>query len=157
MSLSCSYMDGWSFLEWRLKVDWECSLVTLILISPVPWKQKIRHNWQFVHLPQFIWEHLKNCNNRPAREWVYETAATDGGQQRQTVTAIRVPTVKSIGKINMGQMWHWSLAISTALPFALVLILSAGQTVCSSKYSHFASCTPSHLYLHHIGCDICRA
>lgn len=37
MSLSCSYMDGWSFLLDRtLKVDWECSLVTFILISPVP-------------------------------------------------------------------------------------------------------------------------
>lgn len=39
MSLSCSYMDGWSFLpDRRLKVDCECSLVTFILISPVPWK-----------------------------------------------------------------------------------------------------------------------
>lgn len=37
MSLSCSYMDGWSFLqERRLNVDWECSLVTFIRISPVP-------------------------------------------------------------------------------------------------------------------------
>lgn len=37
MSRSCSYMDGWSFLpDRRLKVDWECSLVTFIRISPVP-------------------------------------------------------------------------------------------------------------------------
>ena len=37
MSRSCSYIDGWSFLlDSRLKLDWECSLITLILISPVP-------------------------------------------------------------------------------------------------------------------------
>ena len=38
MSLSCSYMEGWPFLlASTLRVeDWECSLVTLILISPVP-------------------------------------------------------------------------------------------------------------------------
>lgn len=41
MSRSCSYMDGWLFLlEWALKVDWECSLVTWILISPAPFIRK---------------------------------------------------------------------------------------------------------------------
>lgn len=33
-------MDGWLFLlEWVLRVDWECSLVTWILISLPPKKQ----------------------------------------------------------------------------------------------------------------------
>lgn len=41
MSRSCSYMDGWIFLlEWLLRVDWECSLVTWIFISLPPEKQK---------------------------------------------------------------------------------------------------------------------
>lgn len=41
MSRSCSYIDGWLFLlAWALKVDWECSLVTWILISPVPYIEK---------------------------------------------------------------------------------------------------------------------
>lgn len=43
MSRSCSYMDGWLFLlEWVLRVDWECSLVTWILISLPPEKHKGR-------------------------------------------------------------------------------------------------------------------
>lgn len=37
MSRSCSYIEGWLFLlEWALRVDWECSLVTWILISLPP-------------------------------------------------------------------------------------------------------------------------
>lgn len=41
MSRSCSYMEGWLFLlEWVLRVDWECSLVTWIFISLPPVKKK---------------------------------------------------------------------------------------------------------------------
>lgn len=37
MSLSCSYMEGWSFLFVNmLTVDWQYSFVTFILMSPVP-------------------------------------------------------------------------------------------------------------------------
>ena len=40
MSRSCSYIEDWSFLfDSMVKVDCECSLVTFILISPVPPKQ----------------------------------------------------------------------------------------------------------------------
>lgn len=42
MSLSCSYMEGWSFLlDSTLRVDWECSFVTFIRISPAPLKKKV--------------------------------------------------------------------------------------------------------------------